>query len=96
MDASDRLPFSGPEDWHVHWRDGDMLRLVAPDTARQFARAIIMPNLAPPVTTAEAAGAYRRRILDALPEGSSFDAVAEKPNCSSWPTRPASIVISIE
>lgn len=72
MAASDQLTIRRPDDWHVHLRDGDMLRLVAPYTARQFARAIIMPNLAPPVTTAEAAGAYRRRILDALPEGASF------------------------
>ena len=51
-----------PDDWHVHLRDGDMLRKVAPFTARQFARAIVMPNLVPPVTTVEAAGKYRDRI----------------------------------
>jgi dihydroorotase len=72
MAANDHLTIRRPDDWHVHLRDGDMLRLVAPYTARQFARAIIMPNLAPPVTTAAEAGAYRRRILDALPEGTSF------------------------
>jgi dihydroorotase len=54
-----------PDDWHVHLRDGDMLRTVAPYTARQFARAIVMPNLVPPVTTPEAAAAYRERIIAA-------------------------------
>ena len=54
-----------PDDWHVHLRDGDMLRAVAPYTARQFARAIVMPNLAPPVTTPEAAAAYREQIIAA-------------------------------
>ncbi|MDA1088689.1 MAG: dihydroorotase [Proteobacteria bacterium] len=61
-----------PDDWHLHLRDGDMLRAVLPFTARQFARAIVMPNLAPPVTTAAAAEAYRQRIADALPPGASF------------------------
>lgn len=56
-----------PDDWHVHLRDGDMLNAVLPDTARQFARAIVMPNLADPVTTAAKAADYRRRILQALP-----------------------------
>lgn len=54
-----------PDDWHVHLRDGEMLDRVAPYTARQFARAIVMPNLVPPVTTVEAAAAYRDRILAA-------------------------------
>jgi dihydroorotase len=58
-----------PDDWHVHLRDGEMLRLVAPFTARQFARAIVMPNLLPPVSTAEAAEAYRDRIADAAGPG---------------------------
>ena len=58
-----------PDDWHVHLRDGDMLRLVAPYTARQFARAIIMPNLSPPVTRADQAAAYRERILAAAGPG---------------------------
>lgn len=61
-----------PDDWHVHLRDGAMLKAVAGHTARQFARAIVMPNLTPPVTTVAAAEAYRQRILDALPEGSDF------------------------
>ncbi|HTG64496.1 MAG TPA: dihydroorotase [Sphingomicrobium sp.] len=58
-----------PDDWHVHLRDGEMLKLVAPFTARQFARAIVMPNLAPPVTSVEAAAAYRDRIVAAAGEG---------------------------
>jgi dihydroorotase len=61
-----------PDDWHVHLRDGDMLKAVVPYTARQFARAIVMPNLTPPVTTIGAAEAYRERILDALPPGADF------------------------
>ena len=69
---ADRLVIRRPDDWHVHLRDGDMLAAVAGHTARQFARAIVMPNLVPPVTTVEAAEAYRRRILAALPEGHGF------------------------
>jgi dihydroorotase len=61
-----RLTLRRPDDWHVHLRDGDMLKVVAPYTARQFARAIVMPNLVPPVTTVAAAEAYRQRILDAV------------------------------
>ena len=63
--ASQTLTIRRPDDWHVHLRDGEMLRRVAPCTARQFARAIIMPNLVPPVTTVEAASAYRDRIVTA-------------------------------
>lgn len=62
-----------PDDWHLHLRDGDALAAVLPDTAHRFGRAIVMPNLKPPVTTVEAAGAYRERILGALPIGSRFD-----------------------
>jgi dihydroorotase len=58
-----------PDDWHLHLRDGDMLAAVLPDTARQFARAIVMPNLKPPVRTLADAQAYRERILAALPAG---------------------------
>ena len=58
------LTIRRPDDWHVHLRDGEMLRAVAPYTARQFARAIIMPNLVPPVTTVEGAAAYRDRIRE--------------------------------
>lgn len=68
----DILVLRQPDDWHVHFRDGDMLTFAADYTARQFARAIVMPNLVPPVTTVAAAAAYRKRILDALPEGRSF------------------------
>ncbi|HTK71004.1 MAG TPA: dihydroorotase [Croceibacterium sp.] len=66
------LTIRRPDDWHVHLRDGDRLRAVLPYTARQFARAIVMPNLSPPVTDAGAAMAYRERILAALPEGAGF------------------------
>ena len=62
---TDRITIRRPDDWHVHLRDGDMLRAVAPYTARQFARAIVMPNLVPPVTTPEEAAAYRERIIEA-------------------------------
>jgi len=61
-----------PDDWHVHLRDGEMLRAVAGYTARQFARAIVMPNLTPPVVTVAAAEAYRARIVEALPAGTDF------------------------
>ncbi len=68
----DRLTLTRPDDWHVHLRDGDLLAAVLPDTARRFARAIVMPNLKPPVRTVAEAAAYRQRILAALPEGASF------------------------
>jgi dihydroorotase len=68
----DTLTLTRPDDWHLHVRDGAALRAVVPHSARQFARAIIMPNLRPPVTTTEQALAYRDRILDALPAGSNF------------------------
>jgi dihydroorotase len=67
--ASQTLTIRKPDDWHVHLRDGEMLQKVAPYTARQFARAIIMPNLVPPVTTVEAARDYRKRILEVTPPG---------------------------
>ncbi|HLI20937.1 MAG TPA: dihydroorotase, partial [Stellaceae bacterium] len=63
----DTITLRRPDDWHVHLRDGAMLKAVAPYTARTFARAIVMPNLVPPVTTVAAAEAYRQRILAALP-----------------------------
>jgi dihydroorotase len=66
MTEPNRLILRRPDDWHVHLRDGDMLAAVAPSTARQFARAIVMPNLDPPVTTIAAAQAYRERILEAV------------------------------
>ncbi|HET9510726.1 MAG TPA: dihydroorotase [Sphingomonas sp.] len=68
----DRLTIRRPDDWHVHLRDGAMLAAVAPPTARQFARAIVMPNLSPPVVDVAAAEAYRARIIAALPAGSDF------------------------
>jgi dihydroorotase len=67
--ASQTLTIRRPDDWHVHLRDGEMLRTVAPFTARQFARAIIMPNLAPPITTVKGASAYRDRIIAAAGPG---------------------------
>jgi dihydroorotase len=67
------LTLTRPDDWHLHLRDGDMLAAVLPDTARQFARAIVMPNLKPPVRTLADARAYRQRILAALPTGSHFE-----------------------
>jgi dihydroorotase len=66
------LTIRRPDDWHLHFRDGDTMRAVVPQTARQFARAIVMPNLAPPVTTTALAAAYRDRILAAVPAGLDF------------------------
>ena len=65
-EIADTLTLRRPDDWHVHLRDGAMLAQVLPFTARQFARAIVMPNLAPPVTDIAAAQAYRERIQAAL------------------------------
>src|SRR3954451_21124379 len=67
------ITITRPDDWHLHLRDGAALASVLPHSARQFARAIVMPNLKPPVTTAAMAGAYRERILAALPEGVLFE-----------------------
>lgn len=68
----DQITLLRPDDWHLHVRDGAMLRAVLPDTAARFARAIVMPNLKPPVTTVADAQAYRERILAARPTGSNF------------------------
>lgn len=68
-----RLTLVRPDDWHLHLRDGEMLASVLPDTARRFARAIIMPNLKPPITTVELARAYRSRILAVLPANTRFE-----------------------
>lgn len=68
-----QLTIVRPDDWHLHLRDGDMLASILPDTARRFARAIVMPNLNPPVTLTEHALAYRQRILDVLPEALDFE-----------------------
>lgn len=67
------ITLTRPDDWHLHLRDGAALTAVLPHSARQFARAIVMPNLRPPVTTVAAAAAYRQRILAALPSGVDFE-----------------------
>jgi dihydroorotase len=68
-----RLTLTRPDDWHLHVRDGAALAAVVPDTARQFGRAVIMPNLRPPVTTAVQAAAYRDRVRAAVPAGLDFE-----------------------
>jgi dihydroorotase len=72
-ESDQRLVIRRPDDWHVHLRDGDMLAAVAGHTARQFGRAIVMPNLSPPITTIQQARSYRDRILSALPANLSFE-----------------------
>lgn len=72
MSQQTTLTIRRPDDWHVHLRDGEVMRGVLPYTARQFARAIVMPNLSPPATTTQAVAAYRDRILAALPAGMDF------------------------
>lgn len=69
----DRVTLSRPDDWHLHLRDGEALKSVLSDSARRFARAIVMPNLRPPVTSVTAAAEYRGRIVSALPPGSDFE-----------------------
>jgi dihydroorotase len=69
----DHLTLFRPDDWHLHLRDGEALRAVLPHTTRQFARAVVMPNLRPPVTTTALAAQYRQRILAARPTGSDFE-----------------------
>ena len=73
MSNQNALTLIRPDDWHVHLRDGVVLADVVPHTAAQFARAIVMPNLKPPVTTTAMAGAYRERILAAVPQGMQFE-----------------------
>ena len=68
-----QLTITRPDDWHLHVRDGDALKAVVPHSATQFGRAIIMPNLRPPITTAAPATAYRERILAAVPVGVAFE-----------------------
>ncbi len=70
---TEKLIITRPDDWHLHLRDGDVLQHVVPATAKQMGRAIVMPNLKPPVTNAAQALAYRERILAHRPEGSQFD-----------------------
>src|SRR5712692_115390 len=72
-EISDTITLRRPDDWHVHLRDGEMLAAVLPFTARQFARAVVMPNLLPPVRTVAAARAYRERVVAALPAGAVFE-----------------------
>ncbi|MEL6814211.1 MAG: amidohydrolase family protein, partial [Cyanobacteria bacterium J06598_3] len=67
------LTLTRPDDWHLHLRDGEALKAVLPHTVRQFARAIVMPNLKPPVRTVADAAAYRDRIMAAIPAGQSFE-----------------------
>jgi dihydroorotase len=67
-----QITLTRPDDWHLHLRDGEVLKAVLPDTAKQFGRAIVMPNLRPPVTTTQLATEYHERILQALPVGASF------------------------
>ena len=69
---SDTLTLARPDDWHLHLRDGAVLKDILPYTARRFGRAIAMPNLKPPVTTTQQALEYRERILAALPAGAAF------------------------
>ena len=69
---TDTLTLTRPDDWHIHFRDGAVMRSVLPDTARVFARAIAMPNLKPPVVTVADAAAYRERLLAAVPRGLQF------------------------
>jgi len=73
MNGMNTLTITRPDDWHLHLRDNELMASVLPDTARQFARAIVMPNLRPPVTTTAQAVAYRERILNALPAGMKFE-----------------------
>jgi len=68
-----RLTIAKPDDMHLHLRDGDAMRTILPHTVRRFARAIVMPNLRPPITTTVMAIAYRQRIISALPAGTSFE-----------------------
>lgn len=68
-----QLTLTRPDDWHLHLRDGALMQSVLPDTARQFARAVVMPNLRPPVTSTSLAQEYRQRIIAALPAGAAFE-----------------------
>lgn len=69
---TDQITLTRPDDWHLHLRDGAMLKAVLPETTRHFARAIIMPNLVPPVVTSADAEAYKARIMAAMPQGADF------------------------
>jgi dihydroorotase len=67
------ITITAPDDWHLHFRDGDILDETVPATARCFKRAIVMPNLVPPVTTADLAASYKQRIVSAIPKGQNFE-----------------------
>ena len=71
--SMNKLTITRPDDWHLHLRDGEALKTLVPDTAKRFARAIVMPNLRPPITSTQLAIEYRQRILDAVPEGLDFE-----------------------
>ena len=75
----DTLTLTQPDDWHVHLRDGAALQAVVGHTAAQFARALVMPNLKPPITSTALALAYRDRIMAALPEGATFEPLMRSP-----------------
>ena len=78
---TDTLTLTRPDDWHLHLRDGAQLAAVLPDTARQFARAIVMPNLKPPVTTTDRAAAYRQPLLDQLAESGASGLLSANLGC---------------
>ncbi|MFT3813011.1 MAG: dihydroorotase [Acidovorax sp.] len=82
---TDMLTLRRPDDWHLHLRDGEMLATVLPYTTGPFARAVVMPNLQPPVTTVEAARAYRQRILAAVPPGQRFTPLMTAYLCDGTP-----------
>ena len=70
---AESISITRPDDWHAHLRDGEAMASVVGATARQFARAIVMPNLKPPIVNTKQAKAYRERILAALPKGAAFE-----------------------
>ena len=76
-----RITITRPDDWHLHLRDGNHMRAILPDVAARFARAIVMPNLKPPVTTTQMALAYRERIVSALPDGAQFEPLKAMESC---------------
>ena len=86
-----RLTIRKPDDWHLHLRDRPYLDAVVADTAAQFKRAIVMPNLTPPVRSCADAAAYRERILAALPEGSGFEHTCGATRTVRWFASPTKI-----
>ena len=69
----EEIEITKPDDWHVHFRDGDILKAVVPETTRHFARSIVMPNLVPPILNAKEATEYKKRIENAVPDGEKFE-----------------------